>query len=456
MSDTLAPWVNDIHCGDAAETLAQIPESSVHMAMCSPPYFGLRDYGEEGQIGLEESIDEYIQELVTVGDELRRVLRDDGSWWLNLGDSYAGSGRGQWDGNDNQPKESYTPENGQLPEQSTGLKRKNKMLIPHRVAIALQDAGWVVRNDVTWVKPNPMPQSVKDRLNTTTEQIFHLTPEPDYWYDLDAIREEHAESSIQRVSQNNWNPVNNPEDVNHPDGMHNFNADELCHPSGKNPGDVFEVTTKPFPEAHFAVYPPELCEKPIRASCPPKVCVECGAPYERHNVEKPLWERDPETVDRPQAKRAVELAEQHDLTDDHMAAARAVNIGDADRSEGNPYERVDDETERLARETKDALGAYYREFAFSGTETVDSTWRQACGCDTNETQAGIALDPFAGAGTTALVAKRLGRRFVGVDLNPEYVAMAQKRVGIDVDEPELLLDDDETPLQAFADGGGRR
>jgi DNA modification methylase len=376
------------------------------------------------------------------------VLRDDGSWWLNLGDSYAS--KPGWGGQSG----AVGGVDAGVEQREKSLDRKQKMLIPHRVAIALQDAGWVVRNDVTWVKPNPMPSPVKDRLNTATEQIFHLTPEPDYWYDLDAVREEHAEQSIQRSQR---------EDNRHEHSERQSAATEetldpaqFVHPAGKNPGDVFEVTTKPFPEAHFAVYPPELCETPIKASCPPKVCAECAAPYERHNIEKPLWERDPETVDRPQAKRAVELAEQHDLTDDHMAAARAVNIGDADGSEGNPYERVDDETERLARETKDALGAYYREFAFSGTETVDSTWRQACDCDTNETQAGIALDPFAGAGTTALVAKRLGRRFVGIDLNPEYVAMAQKRVGIDVDEPELLLDGDETPLQAFTDGGGRR
>jgi len=379
-----------IHTGDVREVLPELPESSVHMCMTSPPYFGLRDYGDDDQIGLEESLDAYVSELVQVGDDLRRVLRDDGSWWLNLGDSYAGSGRGAWDKDDN--KESWSFNGGEAPERDTNLKRKNKMLVPHRVAIALQSNGWVVRNDVTWVKPNPMPSSVKDRLNTTTEQIFLLTPQPDYWFDLDAIREAHAGSSMQRISQNNGNPVNNPEDVNHPDGMHNFNPDELCHPAGKNPGDVFEVTTKPFPEAHFAVYPPALCEKPIKASCPPKVCVNCGAPYEREVDREP---------------------------------------GEYDYSDRD--ELMSDDAGRKAA---------------SGTQTKTPTaefkgWSQTCDCDTDDTEPGIVLDPFAGAGTTLLKAKELGRQFVGVELNPEYADMARARVGLDVDDPGRIRDDAE-------------
>jgi len=362
----------------------------VHMCMTSPPYFGLRDYGDDEQIGLEESLDEYISELVGVGDALRRVLRDDGSWWLNLGDSYAGSGRGAWD--KDEQKESWAFNGGKAPERDTNLKRKNKMLVPHRVAIALQEAGWVVRNDVTWLKPNPMPQSVKDRLNTTTEQIFHLTPQPDYWYDLDAIREPHAGSSMQRITQNNGNPVNNPEDVNHPDGMHNFNPDELCHPAGKNPGDVFEITTKPFPDAHFAVYPPALCEKPIKASCPPQVCVDCGAPYERE-VEKTGEFRTTERGDRT----------------------------------------VPEKTNHGENAPEGKVGTQVREF---------KGWSQTCDCDTDATESGIVLDPFAGAGTTLLKAKELGRRFVGIELNPEYADMARSRVGLDVDDPSRFRDDD--------------
>lgn len=445
-------WENDIHCGDVRELLPEMPESSVHAVVTSPPYFGLRDYGEDGQIGLEESLDEYIDELVSVGEKIRRVLRDDGSWWLNLGDSFAGSGRGQWSGEDDRQKEAYTPDAGDLPEQDTRLRRKSKMLVPHRVAIALQDAGWIVRSDAVWSKPNPMPHPVKDRLNEHKEFIFHLVPNPDYYFDLDSIREPHKESSLERDNYDYQASMRaaaeDPRDNRTPDELA-IQSEQGLHPNGKNPGDIFEVSTKPFPEAHFAVYPPELIEKPIKATVPEHVCSECGTPYERTTEELRLWERDPDNVTRPQSKRALELADQANLSEEHMAAARAVNIGDSDGSTGNPYDRVDEETAELARETKEVLGSYYREFAFSGTESHTTGFTQACECDTDETKAGIVLDPFAGAGTTCLVAKRLGRRFIGTELNPEYVAMAQKRVGIDVDEPERLLDDGETSLSAF-------
>jgi len=332
-------WTSDIHIGDAEATLAAMPSDSVHMMMTSPPYFGLRDYGEDGQIGLEDSLHEYIDELVAVFDEIRRVLRPDGSAWLNLGDSYATARRDHTGGD----QVGGAPDGDYATRDEGDLGRKNKMLVPHRVAIALQEAGWIVRNDVTWVKPNPMPSSVKDRLNTTTEQIFHLTPEPDYYYDLDAIREPHAESTRERMGKgyrntgdgdDKRNQEGSPGTNNRGGGMNEpgIGFDEALNTSGKNPGDVFEVTTKPFPEAHFAVYPPELCEKPIKATCPP---------------------------------------------------------------------------------------------------------------------GGIVLDPFAGAGTTCLVAKELDRRFVGIDLNPEYVAMAQKRLGLDVHDPSLVREAAEAGLEAF-------
>jgi DNA modification methylase len=389
---TIDDWANDIHCGDAAETLQAMPASSVHCVMTSPPYFGLRDYGVDGQIGLEDSLDQYVEELVAAGRELRRVLRDDGSWWLNLGDSYAGSWGGQsHDADENHEAES-TP--AKHPARNASLGRKQKMLVPHRVAIALQRDGWVVRNDVTWVKPNPMPSSVKDRLNTTTEQIFHLTPQPDYWYDLDAIREPHKEQSYKRRKRVDT-PRYGPEET----GLkpHSAIGDGSLHPAGKNPGDVFEVTVQPFPDAHFAVYPPALCETPIKASCPPTVCGGCGAPYER-DVER-------ESGEYEYSERADAVGGRTQSSDTMKRRPTAEHVG----------------------------------------------WSQSCDCDTDATEPGIVLDPFAGAGTTCLVAKRLGRRFIGIDLNPEYVAMAQQRVGVTVDEPDRLLDDDETTLTAFTD-----
>jgi DNA modification methylase len=393
-ADGIETWTNGIHAGDAAETLREMPESSVHMAMCSPPYYGLRDYGVDGQIGLEDSLDEYIQELVDVGRALRRVLRDDGSWWLNLGDSYSTERGNHHSGEDvgGAPDADY-----HSGEREGGFGRKNKMLVPHRVAIALQEDGWVVRNDVTWYKPNPMPSSVKDRLNTCTEQVFHLTPEPDYWYDLDAIREAHKPDST-RLSKTGDHKYSNDGP-----GDHSMKPEQRAHPAGKNPGDVFEVTTKPYPDAHFAVYPPELCEKPIKATCPPKVCADCGAPY----------------------KREVEVE-------------RENYANRADRIEA----------------TGGAIGGGVGK-NFPDTEREFKGWTPTCDCDTDETRAGIALDPFAGAGTTCMVAKRLGRRFVGIDLNPEYVAMAEKRVGVTVTNPSYLTDERQKNLRELAatDGG---
>ena len=457
-------WTGDIHQGDAAETLAEMPADSVHMAMCSPPYWGLRDYNVDGQIGLEESLGAYIESLLAVADELRRVLRPDGSWWLNLGDSFAGSGGagGQWTDEshgsaryDGDGGDSY---NGPL-NQST-LRRKSKMLVPHRVAIALQDAGWVVRSDAVWAKPNPMPHPVKDRLNEHKEFLFHLTPEPDYWFDLDAIREPHKKESLERRGRYDFNTSGTSADA-YPDEQGRdgeyigTEPEDALHPNGKNPGDILEVSVKPFPDAHFAVYPPELCEKPIKSTAPERVCAACGTPYKRATESMPLWERDASTIDRQQAKQALKRFRNSDLDVEHLEAIRAVGFGDGDHGDAaqGSMGRVNQRQRDLAREAKDVLGGYFREFVASPARE-HAGWTQACDCETDRTEPGIVLDPFAGAGTTCLVAKDHGRRFVGLELNPEYVAMAQKRVGVTVDEPERLVDDDEQATLPVADGGG--
>jgi DNA modification methylase len=445
-------WVNQIHQGDAAETLAEMPDSSVHMAMTSPPYFGLRDYGVDGQIGLEDSLEEYIDDLLEVATELRRVLRDDGSWWLNLGDSFAGSWGAQSkdDEANHRDRDAYP---GKSPARTGTLRRKSKMLVPHRVAIAFEGAGWIVRSDAVWAKPNPMPHPVKDRLHEHKEFVFHLTPEPDYWFDLDAVREPHKETSVQRSAHNyessSYGSMHMPrEDERESVTM---DAEDALHPNGKNPGDVLEIPVKAFPEAHFAVYPPELCETPIKSSCPPKVCAACGAPYEFETSDADLL-KNPN--DRDKKARALELYDRSSLTRDHLEAARDVGLHDEEISNHDSdggYGKVDEETARLAQEARDVLGAYTREF-FTG-ERKRTGWVQICDCDTDEAQPGIVLDPFAGAGTTCMVAKDLGRRFVGIDLNPDYVAMAQKRVGVTVDEPERLLEDDAQTTFVQTDGG---
>ena len=363
--------MNKILTGDVFDRLPELPDESVHMVMTSPPYWNLRDYGVDGQLGLEDNAEDYVSNIADVFDEVKRVLRPDGSLWLNLGDTY---------------------------------EDKDLQQIPARVALELQDRGWILRNRVTWVKPNPMPHSVKDRLNDTTEAVFHFVPEPDYWYDLDAIREPHKDVSMERIKSGLHQT--HPEDSGV--AVSKTETDEMgerfCNPAGKNPGDVFEVTTKPFPGAHFAVYPPELVEKPIKATCPPKVCVECGSPYERE-------------VKREKVTEGV-----------YGKNNRAQPDGT------NPHKMK---------------GQKYQE-ALENRDVEMKGWTPTCDCDTDATEAGIALDPFAGAGTTLLKAKELGRKFTGIELNPEYADMARARVGLDVEDPSNIRDDQsQSGLEGF-------
>ncbi len=421
--NSIERFVNDVHQGDAVEQLASMPADSVHCVVTSPPYFQQRDYGIDGQIGLEDSLDEFIENIVAVGEELRRVLRDDGSWWLNLGDTFA---------------------------------QKSKLFVPHRVAIALQDAGWVARMDNVWQKTDPIPNPVKDRHSETKEFVFHLTPRTDYWFDLDAIRTAPKPESLDRASRG-YNGSKQRDTDRYPDRetesrLHNF--DRPIHPNGKNPGDIWEFATCNFPEAHFAVFPPELPETPIKGSCPPKTCKVCGTPYDREVEEIPVWERDRSTIDRPQLQRALDRYEKSDLTQEHLEAARAKGFSDAAAGKQQTGAgRNTKDVEQLAQEAKDVLGGYFREITMTAYKT--GGWDQACDCPVvgDYTQPGIVLDPFAGAGTTLLVAKNLGRRFVGIELNEEYIAMAQRRVGIDVDQPELLLQDEDQTTLVQTDGG---
>ncbi len=457
MSSVLERFVNDVHQGDAAQTLAEMPANSVHMAMCSPPYYGLRDYNVDGQIGLEESLSEYIDSLLAVSEELRRVLRDDGSWWLNLGDTFAGSWGAQ--GYEGECKNQVDASPEKHPARNAAIRRKSKMLVPHRVAIALMDAGWIVRADCPWVKPNPMPHPVKDRLHEHKEFVFHLTPEPDYWFDLDAVREPHKEASLERRERYDFNTSGTaagayPAEQRRGDEYIGTEPEDALHPNGKNPGDVFEIPVKAFPDAHFAVYPPELCEAPIKSSCPPTVCASCGAPYERDVEDIPVWERDRSMIEREQLTKALNRFDQSDLTQAHLEAARAKGFSDADAGKQQTGAgRNTDDVEELAAEAKAVLGGYFREITMTAHRA--GRWEQACDCPVvgDYTEPGIVLDPFAGAGTTLLVAKRLGRRFVGIELNEEYVAMAQQRVGVTVEQPELLLEDDEQTTLVQTDGG---
>lgn len=331
-----------IMIGDVREQLRALPAESVHCIVTSPPYWGLRDYGVDGQIGLEASPAEFIEVMVDVFNEARRVLRADGTCWINMGDSYAGSwgsqgrehsGIGVSAMSARQVAASQRKMSGTGATKGTGLKPKDLVMMPHRLAIALQDAGWWVRQDIVWSKPNPMPESVRDRCTKSHEYIFLLTKSEKYFYDAEAIREpavgaaDHPRNSFgtkdydvpgqkpqKRTARNNgvgfghgFDKLKKPRATNIPAGwatgtnrkhtelIGNFTKDRLAIapadmidadasarlgrgpgwretaeiPATRNKRSVWTMATHSFAEAHFATFPPELPENCIRAGCPP-------------------------------------------------------------------------------------------------------------------------------------------------------------------------------------------
>lgn len=444
---------NVIECADSLTYAKSLPDCSVHCVVTSPPYYGLRDYStgkREGgdpncdhstqpesqlnagassiiphtgpetkrarqagehkvcrkcgavridqQIGLEETPQEYIAKLVELFREYRRVLRDDGTFWLNMGDSYSGSwgnymptGKGgqraktkeRWDrpayegAEDKRPPASY-----KLP----GFKPKDLMMIPARLAIALCDDGWYLRSDIIWAKKNCMPESVTDRPTTAHEHIFLLTKSPKYFYDREAVRESQTGNTHSRGNGSS------PKEIPQHDGMiksnHSFNSSMTAYtevPGGRNLRSVWTIATEPTPFAHFATFPQKLVERCILAGCPHKTCAVCGAPWVRI-IEKGFTNHGGQT----------ESSYENGTT-----ANRLAKLRQAARSNGGEYTNQ--------------------------TKTVG--WSPTCECSPGiATEPGVVLDPFMGSGTVALVARRLGRDFIGCDLNPEYVKMANGRL----------------------------
>lgn len=303
--------------GDALTVLRErFSDESVQCVVTSPPYWGLRDYGVNGQLGLEKTPEEYVSNMVEVFRDVRRVVKADGTRWLNLGDSYNGSG------GDHKQLPGYNNEAGFQGKLARGvqiklarcLKPKDLVGIPWRVAFALQADGWYLRSDIIWSKPNPMPESVTDRPTKAHEYLFLLSKSERYYYDQDAIREQQDAASLKRLLSG-WNG-NKKRDW--PGTAHNNfdrymgkTLEEVMALPGSNKRSVWTVSTQPYPEAHFATFPPKLIEPCILAGCP------------------------------------------------------------------------------------------------SG---------------------GLVLDPFAGSGTTLMVAQQLGRRAVGIELNPAYVDLAEQRL----------------------------
>jgi len=325
--------------GDCRDVLKTLPEASVHCCVTSPPYFGLRDYGHAGQIGLEQTPAEYVEQMVQVFREVRRVLADDGTLWLNLGDSYANDGK--WGGSTSgKHVDALHGDTGAgRGKRTTGLKAKDLIGIPWRVAFSLQADGWYLRQDIIWHKPNPMPESVRDRCTKAHEYVFLLSKSERYYYDSEAMREPAVAADIgamdggaQRLPDgsdaNAGRNFRSKRDSFKRDdskraevipgqsvGTHRAQREESAYDTlTRNKRSVWTIATKPFAEAHFATMAPELAETCIKAGCP---------------------------------------------------------------------------------------------------------------------EGGTVLDPFGGAGTTGLVADRLQRSAVLCELNPEYIAIARRRIASD-------------------------
>lgn len=297
--------------GDVRETLRALPEKTVQTCVTSPPYFGLRDYGVDGQIGLEPTPAEYVEQMVQVFREVRRVLRDDGTLWLNLGDSYARTGGTDKNitstgkvGNTLKTLDMLPDRKQRAPD---GLKDKDLIGIPWRVAFALQADGWYLRQDIIWHKPNPMPESVRDRCTKAHEYVFLLSKSERYYWDAEAMQEPAVRAGDVPGGKGHY--------IQHSAGGHNKDGLAACGQKPvaetRNRRSVWTVATRPYKAAHFATFPPALIEP----------CILAGAPFD-----------------------------------------------------------------------------------------------------------GLVLDPFTGSGTTAAVALQHGRRFVGCELNPDYIKLAEARI----------------------------
>lgn len=259
-----------LYHGDSLDVLRTLPDGSVNSCVTSPPYFGLRDYGEPGQYGLEASPAEYVETMRDLFAEVRRVLADEGTLWLNIGDSYY-SGKGS----PTQPdlkNEARRPEARVLDRPGADWsKPKNLLGVPWRVAFALQDDGWILRNAIVWNKPNAMPESATDRLSSRYEHLFMFSKSRRYWFDLDPIREPHI-TADRPLSARGPQPDPGRWAAGAGAGNRHRTSDSAGvgrHDLGRNPGDVWTIATQPFNEAHFAVMPSDLAERCILAGCKP-------------------------------------------------------------------------------------------------------------------------------------------------------------------------------------------
>ena len=463
--------------GDCREVLRDLPAKSVHCVVTSPPYWGLRSYGgDEGMIGLEPTFEEHLVNLVAVFREVRRVLRDDGTLWLNYGDAYSSSPPGnkakgleKWKtsglhGANISAKYAETLDNSQGQRRDTikgsGLKAKDLLMMPARVAMALRSDGWYLRSKIIWEKPNPMPESVTDRPTSAYEELFLLTKSARYFYDADAVRTPIAQTTVERDkygydhSATAWGSSpghhgNNPTEkrrgqyskayqgVEGKDFADTGAQDARSVKSrivegvrngtitGANLRNVWTIPTHSYKGAHFATFPPALVEPCIKAGTSERgVCGECGAPWKRV-----VGEKTP-TGGRGSGNKELQHQGDRGLPDGHANSARGCSIpwqptATATTGWAPTCEHYDDLYREMSRPPRRARKRQQRAAWPGRWQRV----RARPGGEKWETVAATVCDPFAGSGTAGEVSLSLGRSFVGVEINAEYVAMGKRRTG---------------------------
>lgn len=400
--------------GDSLTMLATLESESVQLVCTSPPYFALRDYGVAGQIGLEPTPALFIEHLVAVFDEVKRVLRNDGTLWVNLGDSYAGSGKGPTtsastlaDGRvarsngahkvfkrTEQLRQGFIPgeggnQNGARNRDGlggvAGIPAKNLLLIPERFAIAMQDSGWIVRSRIAWCKKSALPESVRDRPTSAWEHIWLFSKSRTYYYDAEAVRQaflgRHGGGSS-AVGERNRGGRN--------DGFTKAPDNWTATHDGANMRNFWLLSPEMFKGEHYAAFPTEIPKRCILAGTSAKgQCPACGAPWGR------VVEREPAPT--------LQTSRQQHLT--------AAQVGRNGGTQGGGTNST-------------TFGVPAHEMPVTRT----SGWQPSCSCDAGPPVPQTVLDPFAGTFTTCLVADRLDRNSIGIDLSPDYCAIGRRRI----------------------------
>ncbi len=384
-----------ILAGDVRARLRELPDESVQCVVTSPPYWGLRDYGVDGQIGQEPTPEEYVLKLVEVFREVRHALRNDGTAWVNLGDTYFGSwgnygGQNRGHGSQREivngsavPNPAYDGLERYRPPSAQShpvLKPKDLVGIPWMLACALRADGWWLRSDVIWAKPNPMPESVTDRPTKSHEYVFLLAKSGRYFYDAEAIKEIAVGGTPGNTTHKQQTAFEQGDDrMRTKAGL-----TEMIAFARHNKRSVWTIAVEAFPDAHFAAFPTKLVEPCILAGTSEHgCCVECGAPWTR------------------KIQRSVDF---------QSGSGKAGNIPDGKFAGSMQAESGDYDIRLGPVVTTSTLG-----------------WEPSCQCNAQVAPCTV-LDPFSGAGTTGLVALRLGRHYIGIELNPEYVAMSERRL----------------------------